>query len=215
MKRILCIVLLFMFFSSTCYAQTADNAAQDLEKYGIMNGFPDGTFRLEENVTRAQTVKMIMTALGKADFKGFGTLFPDVSKQHWAKDYIEGAVVEGVIQGFPDGMFHPEDSVTKYQAIKMVICMLGYDRLESQSLEYPKDYLDIAIDFDLVSIDEVGNQDTIASRGFIAQLISTALDKPITEAVGFGVGSASGNPYILMNGLYGVPLKTLRMELEQ
>ena len=215
MKKILCIVLLFTILASTCYAQTADTAAQDLAKYGIMNGFPDGTFRLEEDVTRAQIVKMIMTALGKEDFKGSGIVFSDVSKQHWAKDYIEGAVVEGIVNGFTDGMFRPEDNVTKYQAIKMVVCMLGYDRLDSQPFEYPKDYLDTATDFDLVSIDEVGNQDTTASRGFIAQLISTALDRPITESIGLGVGSAHGNSYVLMNGLYGMPLKTLRMALEQ
>lgn len=213
MKKTLCLVLLFTIFASTCYAQTADNAAQDLAKYEIMSGFPDGTFRLEDNVTRAQTVKMIMTTLGKTDFKGPGGLFSDVSKQHWAKDYIEGAIIEGVIDGFPDGTFRPEDNVTKYQTIKMVICMLGYDKpqLDFRKLEYPKDYLDMAIDCGLITTEEIGNQDAISSRGFLAQLISKALDMPIT-VVAFG---GSRPEYVLMNGLYGRPLKTLRMTLEQ
>ncbi len=215
MKKILCIVLSFVILASTCYAQTADDAARDLAKYGIMSGFPDGTFRLEEDVTRAQIVKMVMTALEKVDFDGSGVLFPDVSQEHWAKDFIEYSVFEGIINGFPDGTFRPENSVTKYQAIKMVICMLGHNKLNSKPLEYPKGYVDAALDSGLITLNEVGNQDTTASRGFIAQLISRALDIPITEAVGFGTGSASGNPYVLMNGLYGRPLKTIRMELEK
>ncbi len=215
MKKILCIVLSLIILASTCCAQTADDAARDLAKYGIMSGFPDGTFRLEDNVTRAQIVKMIVTALKKDDFGGAGIVFPDVSKNHWAKDFIECSVFEGIVNGFPDGTFRPEDSVTKFQAIKMVICMIGHDRLHDDTPKYPTEYINDAIDIGLVSADEVGKQDAPASRGFVARLISKALDIPITEAIGFGTGLAVGNPYVLMNGLYGRELKTIRMELEK
>ncbi|MBR2977269.1 MAG: S-layer homology domain-containing protein [Oscillospiraceae bacterium] len=213
MRKLLCIFLAVMLLASTCCALTPEEAAQDLAKYGIMQGFPDGSFRLEETVTRAQCVKMIMTALKKTDFPGAGTIFSDVPKEHWAVGHIEGSIGEGVIIGFPDGTFRPEESVTKYQAIKMVVCMLKHDALDIKPFSYPDDYTDAAIDVKLVTEEEVGTQDAPASRGFVARLISKALDLPVAEL--YGLVHGTGSDYVLMNGLYGRPLKTLRKALDQ
>lgn len=80
----------------------------------IVTGFPDGTFRPSNNVTRAEAITMIGRALG-LDGEQQPTQFPDVSQDHFASGYIAAGVKEGIITGFEDGTFKPSQPVTRMQ----------------------------------------------------------------------------------------------------
>ena len=58
---------------------------------GWVSGYPDGTFRPEQTVSRAEAVKMINRALGRADAMGTQSPFPDVPLSHWACGAIRAA----------------------------------------------------------------------------------------------------------------------------
>jgi hypothetical protein len=85
-----------------------------LEERGIIAGYPDGTFRPDGEVTRAAAAIMIGRALG-LDGKQRATKFSDVGTLQEASGYIASAVERGIIQGFPDGKYRPDETVTRGQ----------------------------------------------------------------------------------------------------
>ena len=97
-----------------------------LSGLGVIAGFPDGTFKPGDNVTRAQMATMITAALG-IPVKGSGaTGFSDVPASHWASGYIAYAVSVGFVAGYPDGTFKPENPVSYNEALTMIVAALGY-----------------------------------------------------------------------------------------
>ncbi|MBE0448254.1 MAG: S-layer homology domain-containing protein [Actinobacteria bacterium] len=85
----------------------------------IVNGYPDGTFRPNALITRAEITKIIIeAALIEIDTSGDG--FPDVPDDHWAIDHILTAANEEIVKGYPDGTFRPNANATRAEASKMV-----------------------------------------------------------------------------------------------
>jgi len=88
---------------------------------GIVNGFPDHTFKPDEDVTRAQMAKIISLwhglIPGWAPYKNFS----DLASTHWAYSYISAAVNAGFFSGYPDGTFRPDEPVTKAQFVKLIV----------------------------------------------------------------------------------------------
>ncbi len=224
MKKIISITLaIIMVLGISCFALTPEEAAGDLGKYGIMGGFPDGSLRLEQNVTRAQMAKMITIAMGEEGLAGMPLSFSDVPATHWASPFIAFTQVEGIVGGFPNGTFKPEDNVTCAQVIKMVTCMLKYDEyllsyrkhLTNPQLYYPQDYIAAALDSGLIEGLDIGDGNKPATRGFVAVVMSRALDAPIAyDPDNKGLGESGFDwSWQLADGKDGRPLKTLRQDL--
>ncbi|MDN3448980.1 S-layer homology domain-containing protein [Planococcus sp. APC 3906] len=85
-----------------------------LHELGIITGYPDGTFRPNNPVTRAEAITMVGRAL-KLDGTKRATPFSDVSPSSFASGYIASAAAEGIVIGFPGMTFKPEDPVTRGQ----------------------------------------------------------------------------------------------------
>lgn len=104
-----------------------------LTDLGVVNGFTDGSYRPEGTVTRAQMAKMIYVAMTGDDdasgFNGTATTLTDV-KGHWAEGYIKYCFSLGIITGFGDNSFRPDQNVTVAQAAKMLLVAIGYDANE-------------------------------------------------------------------------------------
>ncbi|MEI6309212.1 MAG: S-layer homology domain-containing protein [bacterium] len=98
----------------------AQKELEKLSKIGILKGFPDGFFKPDQNITRAQFAKVITIALRIPEVKPASPTFPDVATNHWAYGYVEAAVKRGLLTGFPDGTFRPEDPVSKPQIAKII-----------------------------------------------------------------------------------------------
>ena len=98
-----------------------------LRAKGVISGFEDGTFRPNEQVTRAQLAAMLMRAKGtkvSSEVKTrpeVKTEFRDVPPQHWAYREITSAKAEGIISGYPDGTFAPNQPVTREQIAAMIV----------------------------------------------------------------------------------------------
>lgn len=83
---------------------------------GVVAGFPDGQFRPNEGVTRAQLASMIHRAfLGARDASSAG--FRDVPTSHWARRSIDAVAASGFMRGYPDGTFGPDRSVTREEVL--------------------------------------------------------------------------------------------------
>lgn len=99
----------------------AENAITYLVDKGIINGFPDGTFQPEAPVTRAQFAKMATLALAypTTDVPTTPT-FSDVPASFWGFQPVEITAAAGLIVGFPDGTFAPDQNVTKAEAVTIL-----------------------------------------------------------------------------------------------
>lgn len=85
---------------------------------GMIGGYPDGTFRPDGGLTRAEATKILVDANGGAT-DGAKASFPD-AKDHWASKYIAKAAELGIVSGYPDGNFKPDAKVTREEAVAFV-----------------------------------------------------------------------------------------------
>ena len=127
---------------SASYAE----AVNTLHEHGIINGDNKGNFNPNSSVTRAEAAAMICRMLGmEEDAKQASTTsFTDVPTNHWANGYIAKAAEQGIINGYGNGKFGPNDSVTYAQMIKMLVCAWGYENDANSRGGYPSGYIAFA-----------------------------------------------------------------------
>ena len=99
----------------------------------IIGGYPDGSFKPEGNITRAEVTKMICVALNGGKEPNLATnatpTFSDVrtnANSAWAEKYIESCYAQGIVSGVGGGKFAPAGNVTGTQLAKMLLVALGY-----------------------------------------------------------------------------------------
>ena len=81
----------------------------------LIDGYPDGTFRPEGTITRAEFVKMINSAFGFAATSGISNPFSDVAAGQWHFTNVMAAVTKGYILGYEDGTFRPGATITRQE----------------------------------------------------------------------------------------------------
>ena len=91
---------------------------------GVFNGYPDGSFKPDAPITRAELVSVMVTFF--TEIEPVDPEFID-TVGHWADEIIEAAYAEGLIEGYDDGSFKPDQSVTRAEAIKVINVVLGRD----------------------------------------------------------------------------------------
>lgn len=189
-KLIASIAAITVALSTVSFAATYTDVAEDsayyeavesLSKLGIVTGYEDGTYKPEETVTRAEMAALIARIQGYDETAkgGANTVFTDVPASHWASGYVAQASNQGIVNGYGDGTFGPEDPVLYEQAVKMIMATLGYTPFAENNGSYPTGYLTAASRYGVV--DGVSNAviGTGANRGTIAQLLANAIDTPI------------------------------------
>lgn len=90
-----------------------------LAKAGIFQGMPDGSFRPDNNMTRAEYSAVLYRLLGLTETSG-ATGFSDVSSNAWYARYIGALSSRGIVQGFPNGSFAPEKEMTREEAFVLL-----------------------------------------------------------------------------------------------
>lgn len=91
---------------------------ESLVSKGIVNGYPDKTFRPDRPVTRAEFAKMMTTAFTVEQNKDVS--FKDISS-HWARGPILQLAAAEVVQGYPDGTFKPDNHITRAEVVSMLV----------------------------------------------------------------------------------------------
>ncbi|MGB9812623.1 MAG: S-layer homology domain-containing protein [Thermovenabulum sp.] len=174
-------------FSDVKDENVADAVAR-LTALNIINGYPDGTFKPENTITRAEFAKVVVNALGLGNAAQYAkgmTKFKDVTSTHWASGYIQVASDLGIVKGYPDGTFKPEANVTYAEAITMIMRALGYEPKATALGGYPGGYLAVAAEKGVTDdVNVVSNLG--ATRGDVAKMINNALEVPLMEQTSFG-----------------------------
>ena len=193
-------MMLTMVFPVTASASFTDvpsnhpyyEAITNLSSEGILNGMGDGTFDPQGPVTRAQFTKIICYALSVGDIthsESDRSIFTDLAPDHWAANNIVTAYKQGIINGMGDGTFAPEAGVQYEQAVKMVVCALGYPAQRAEALGgYPAGYMSIANTAKIlrgITDCKIGE---VMNRGAVAKLMDNFMD---ADQISEGVPSGS------------------------
>jgi len=110
-------------FTDVDCEQWARKYIQFCVSQGVVEGYEDGSYHLTEEVNRAQMAVYVARSLvapageaGLADYVPSDPRnFPDVASDFWAYKHVEYCVENGVVQGYDDGLYHPEIIVTRDQ----------------------------------------------------------------------------------------------------
>ncbi|MGD0621358.1 MAG: S-layer homology domain-containing protein [Thermacetogeniaceae bacterium] len=102
-------------------------AAPEIEKAlstGYVKGYPDGSFRPNGGVTRAEFVAMVDSAFQVAAGQGKNS-FKDVRSKDWFAKDVQSALAAGFVSGYPDGTFRPQQAVNRQEAASMMAKLLN------------------------------------------------------------------------------------------
>ena len=187
-------------------------AVESLSKLGIVTGYEDGTYKPEETVTRAEMAALIARIQGYEETAkaNANTVFTDVPSTYWASGYVAQANGQGIINGYGDGTFGPDDAVKYEEAVKMIMATLGYTPYAMNNGGYPTGYLAAAQFYGVTKSVSNAVTGTGANRGTIAQLLANAIDTPI---MGQSKWSTDGSvEYTIYDGKDNNSYKTLMSE---
>ena len=104
-------------YSDVTRADWYNTAVSTLSSMGIITGYPDGTFRPNAAITRAEFAAI--AARFDNDGDKTAAKFSDIAT-HWAKDEISIAYNNGWITGYPDGTFGPQRDITRAETMTLV-----------------------------------------------------------------------------------------------
>ena len=111
-------------YSDVDIDQWFNNAISTLSNMALINGYPDGTFRPDAYITRAEFAKIAAGFFDYATSYQQGT-YVDVDANAWYADYIAAAVDLGLINGYPDGTIRPDVGIIRAEACTIVNRTLG------------------------------------------------------------------------------------------
>jgi len=154
-------------------------AVKILNSLGILNGYPDDTFKPDNNITRAEFT-VIATKLAKLDASDIkaGLPFSDVTDTHWAKNFIILAYENNIISGYPDGTFKADNNVTYQEALTILLNVMNYkENVDASASKWPENYIKFAQQLNMLK--ELGEIDyaSPATRGNVALLTLEAYIK--------------------------------------
>lgn len=90
-----------------------------LQERGVIDGYPDGSFRPNNFLNRAELTKIVVEAQDMEIVSDLNC-FPDVRETDWFAPYVCTALNEGVLEGYPDGTFKPANTVNRAEMVKIV-----------------------------------------------------------------------------------------------
>lgn len=162
------------FFSDVPPTSPYYDAIMRLKSLDIVSGKTDGTYGINEPVTRAMMLVFINRMAGyryeAEKYKNMPSIFKDVPQNYWAVGDINLAAKLGFTSGIGNGLFDPNGKVTYVQALGFVLNVLGH-----KNLKWPEGVLEKAKEVGLTEGINL-NPNDIIKRGDLALILNKALD---------------------------------------
>jgi hypothetical protein len=176
-------------------------AVEQLSDLGIISGYTDGSFRPDEAITRAQFAKILAKSLQWGLINPQEGRFTDVPQDSWMYPYIETIAARGVITGYSDNTFLPNNTITRGKLIKALVTAAGWKLTATNggsSEDIPPGspllpYIETAYSHEVLSPDANGrfNPSATITRGDVSLYVYNMLKdiqaaKPSPEQDGLG-----------------------------
>ncbi|MFI3226108.1 MAG: S-layer homology domain-containing protein [Clostridia bacterium] len=174
MKRLKYLLLAGALVSQLVVPSFAGTYEQDiLSNMNIMTYY-NGDFEENETLTRGMMAKILVTASEYKDNVVFSSISPfaDVSSSHWCSPYVTTAVNNGLLRGYLDGTFKPDQDILVEEVVTAVLNLLGYTSFTGT---YPTGQMSYAKSIGLLDDVNVTAGNTI-SRGDTAVIIYNAMN---------------------------------------
>lgn len=142
----------------------------------------------EQNITRGEFANLVTSLMNMSQYEGSLSnepMFSDVSESHKYFNAIYLVGKSGMMSGYPDGTFAPDEFVTYNQAVKVMVCLLGYGFMAENKGGFPTGYLNIATQLDLF-LDYSKSYDSVATRYDVYKLIYKCLDADVLQQTVYG-----------------------------
>ena len=193
MKKMISVILVVLLcFSLTVpvfaadYKDTVKHANREaidvIDTLGIIEGYPDSYFGPEDMLTRAQMTTMLARAVLPSHIGSYREAsFDDVPYTHWAYDYITTAYTYGLVNGYGDNKFGPDDLVTYPQLAAMLLNVLGYNAL---NFSWPNGIIEYAYRLGMFDNIKAYYYDEVCTRAGAAQMIYNTLTMTSVVKIG-------------------------------
>ncbi|HHY91370.1 MAG TPA: hypothetical protein GX503_06860, partial [Clostridiales bacterium] len=105
----------------------ARDAIQATSARKIFVGYPDGTFRANQNITREEMTVVLIKAFNIKLDGDISLPFRDRAQiGKWAEEYVEAAVQHEIVVGYPDNTFRPKQAITRAEAFTIICKLMGW-----------------------------------------------------------------------------------------
>jgi hypothetical protein len=189
-----------VFAFSDVIAEEYAEQANKMAAFGVFAGDAEGNFNAEAEITRAEMAVIIGKLMGLTETeananKVYASAFTDVAAGEWYTGWINLAAGRGIISGFPDSTFRPNEKVTQAQAVTMIVKALGWGVVVDQTGTWPANYITKAAELRLFK-DAVATDSELVTRGNVAIYCYNALTAKtwdVTESTDGKLTSSSKN----------------------
>ena len=207
MKKLLAMVLALVMTLSLAVSASAVKADEKInEDYaeavavlngmGVFKGYEDGSFKPENNITRAEVATIIYRIytgdVAKNDKSGlYATYnkFSDMAGAGWAAGYIGYCSNAELVKGYPNGTFQPSGNITGYEVLAMILRAVGYDKNgEFTGADWALNVAKYAEQLHILdNVAKTTNLGAPATRELVAEILFRAINVPmVTYTAAFG-----------------------------
>ena len=146
-------------------------------KLGFIDGYPDGSFRPDRHITRAEFAKTLVVAL---ELEPSGTKVFNDTSNHWAKGYVSTAYANGMVKGVSDTEFAPDRTITREEMTAMLMRVIDAKKVkepiaftdQSDISDWAKEYIVKATESGIIDGYDNGQ---FKPKGLATKIIVTAL----------------------------------------
>ena len=182
MKKISLIILSFALIFNFSFATIQDDCGEILVNMNLLAGYPDGTLKLGNNITRAEFSVLIMKMLGynndnielTSDKK-----FKDLAEKHWAYKPVIKATELGFLSGYENNTFRPSNNLTYAECCSIITNVLGYKNQLKGS--WPNNVIDMASKLNINKNILKKEPKDLMTRGQVAIMLVNALQVEINQ----------------------------------
>ena len=189
---------------------------------GIIVGYPDGTFKPEGNITRAELVKIVNMVFEYTQ-KQEATNFTDVKTEDWFYENVLIAQNQGYIVGYPDGTFKPEGLITREEFCKILDVINSFVELPFSAAPVDEvstwavEYVNRVISNRIMTLDDNNNFRATekATRAEVCEALAKFIIEDVVEpspgiSSGSSGSSGSDNDEITQEELYETMDRVIR-----
>lgn len=210
----LCLVLVLTM--NVCATEVSEGQKELLKTYNIMVG-DEGGLRLDDNITRAEFSKMILSAKGvtfnldNTALMGMECDYKDLTKYDWQFPYIDFAIKMGWLSAENDNCY-ADEKVKHEEALAMIVKVLGYENVLKYDENKEVNNMIFVTNSGISKGLTLSTGETL-TRAQAAVLISQSLDVPLVVLESFD--AKDGAKYSILNGKDGKEFRTLKTDLDK